>query len=54
MRIMESEFVLKEKKKELEMTFKSLNPFVLKKIIDRKMRDIFKNVKVTSNLRQRI
>ena len=54
LRVMESEFVPKEKKELLEKTYKNLNPFELKSAIDRKLKKIFENVTVTSNVRRSI
>lgn len=54
LRIIESEFVSKEKKELLHKILNNLNPFELKNSIDRKLKNIFKNVSVTSNVRQRI
>lgn len=54
LRVMESEYVSNEKKEVLKKTFESLNPFELKSSIESKLKDIFKNVKVTPNVRQRI
>jgi len=53
-RIQESEHISKEKKEQLQILHLSLNPFILKKNIEKKLRVIFKLVKVTSNVRQRI
>jgi len=43
-----------EAKERLRAVHRSLNPFILKKTIEQKLRVIFKQVKVTSNVRQRI
>jgi hypothetical protein len=51
---MASEHVSDEAKQHLEAVHKTLNPFILKKKIEKKLRLIFKKVKVTSNVRQRI
>ena len=53
-RVMASEYVSDEEKERLQTVHESLNPFILKKNIERKLRVIFKKVKVTSNVRQRI
>ena len=53
-RVLESEFVDDATKEKLRATYKSLNPFKLKAEIERKLTMIFKHVKVTSNVRQRI
>jgi hypothetical protein len=54
LRVMESDDISKEKKEKLKQIFNNLNPFVLKKAIDSKLKVIFKNITVTSNVRQRI
>lgn len=54
LRVIESDFVSTERKKELHKIFITLNPFELKDAIDRKLKNIFKKVSVTSNVRQRI
>jgi len=53
-RVMASEHVSDEEKERLQTVHKTLNPFILKKNIEKKLRVIFKKVKVTSNVRQRI
>ena len=53
-RVMASEYVSDEEKERLQTVHKALNPFILKKNIEKKLRVIFKKVKVTSNVRQRI
>lgn len=53
-RILESEHIPIHKKEQLQAMHQSLNPFILKKNIEKKLRAIFKLVKVTSNVRQRI
>jgi hypothetical protein len=53
-RVMTSDHVSKKKKKELKTVHQSLNPFILKQNIEKKLWGIFKLVKVTSNVRQRI
>lgn len=53
-RLLESEYVSKGKKKELENIYKQLNPFELKIKIEYKLKEIFKDVMVTSNVRHRI
>ncbi|NOQ89494.1 MAG: hypothetical protein GQ549_00955 [Gammaproteobacteria bacterium] len=53
-RVMISDQVSKKKKKELKTVHQSLNPFILKQNIEKKLRGIFKLVKITSNVRQRI
>jgi hypothetical protein len=53
-RVLESEYVSKEKKEELKNIYKQLNPFELKARIEYKLKELFKNVMVTSNVRHRI
>ena len=53
-RVMASEHVSDEEKESLQTAHSALNPFILKRNIEKKLRLIFKNVKVTSNVRQRI
>ena len=53
-RVMASEHVSDKTKEHLQTVHESLNPFILKKNIEKKLRVIFKKVKVTSNVRQRI
>ena len=53
-RVLVSDHVSDEAKERLKTVHQSLNPFILKKIIEKKLRVIFKYVKVTSNVRQRI
>jgi len=53
-RVMASEYVSEEEKERLQTVHTALNPFILKRNIEKKLRLIFKNVKVTSNVRQRI
>jgi hypothetical protein len=53
-RVMASEHVSEKAKEHLKTVHESLNPFILKKNIEKKLRVIFKKVKVTSNVRQRI
>ena len=53
-RVLASEHIASEAKEHLEAVHKSLNPFILKRRIEKKLRVIFKGVKVTSNVRQRI
>jgi len=53
-RVLASEHISEEEKARLQSVHKALNPFILKKKIEKKLRVIFKNVKVTSNVRQRI
>jgi len=53
-RIMESEHIDKQTKQKLKSVHLQLDPFKLKADIERKTRLIFRLVKVTSNVRQRI
>ena len=53
-RLLDCPSVPEETKAQLAKTLSTLNPFGLRCIIDRKLKDIFKYVSVTSNVRQRI
>jgi len=53
-RVLASEHVPASAKELLRVAHQALNPFILKKNIERKLRLIFNKVKVTSNVRQRI
>jgi hypothetical protein len=53
-RILASDHITDEAKERLKTVHQSLNPFILKKKIEKKLRVIFQYVKVTSNVRQRI
>ena len=53
-RVLASKHVSDEEKERLETVHQTLNPFILKKNIEKKLRVIFRKVKVTSNVRQRI
>jgi hypothetical protein len=53
-RVLASNQITDEAKEHLKQVHQSLNPFILKKTIEQKLRVIFKHVKVTSNVRQRI
>jgi hypothetical protein len=53
-RVMASAQVPDKAKERLNTVHQSLNPFILKQNIERKLRVIFQYVKVTSNVRQRI
>ena len=53
-RVLASDHIADETKDRLKTVHKSLNPFILKKNIEKKLRVIFQQVKVTSNVRQRI
>ena len=51
---MESKHISKEKKDALKKIYEKLNPFKLKTDIEIKLKAIFKDVSVTSNVRHRI
>jgi len=53
-RAMSSDHVSDKEEKRLQTVHTALNPFILKRNIEKKLRMIFKKVKVTSNVRQRI
>jgi len=53
-RLMESNQIPGQEKKQLQACHENLNPFILKQRIERKLREIFKLVTVTPNVRQRI
>lgn len=53
-RLMESDYITQEDKDRLEKQHVTLNPFELKRIIEQKLKHIFKFVTVTSDVRQRI
>jgi hypothetical protein len=53
-RLLESEILSEAKEKQLKDLYKTLNPFELKNKIEYKLKQIFKNVMVTSNVRHRI
>jgi hypothetical protein len=53
-RLLDSEHVSKDTKKCLQVVHLTLNPFILKQTIEKKLRLIFQHVKVTSDVRQRI
>ena len=54
LRVMESKHISKEKKDALKKIYEKLNPFKLKTDIEIKLKAIFKDVSVTSNVRHRI
>ena len=54
LRVMESEHISEQKKEALKKMYQNLNPFELKTKIENKLRAIFKEVTVTSNVRHRI
>lgn len=53
-RLMESEYISQDVKDKLEKQHATLNPFELKRVIEQKLKHIFKFFTVTSNVRQRI
>ncbi|MGA0290326.1 MAG: ISNCY family transposase [Pseudohongiellaceae bacterium] len=53
-RVLASDQITDAAKAHLKTVHQSLNPFILKNNIERKLRAIFRHVKVTSNVRQRI
>ena len=53
-RVLTSKHVSDTEKEHLKVAHQTLNPFILKKNIEKKLRVIFNKVKVTSNVRQRI
>ncbi len=53
-RVLASDHITDAAKERLKTVHKSLNPFILKRNIEKKLRVIFQYVKVTSNVRQRI
>jgi hypothetical protein len=53
-RLMASDQITKQKKIQLQTCHLKLNPFILKQKIEQKLKGIFKLVKVTANVRQRI
>lgn len=53
-RLMESEHIPQDAKNRLEKQHAGLNPFKLKRVIEKKLKHIFKFVTVTSNVRQRL
>ena len=53
-RLVNSIHIAPEKKSELQACHQNLNPFILKRKIEERLKEIFKLVKVTNNVRQRI
>ena len=53
-RVLAAEEVSSKTKEELKALHDTLNPFILKQNIERKLREIFQYVSVTSNVRQRL
>lgn len=54
LRLMTSEYISEEKKVELREKHKNLNPFELKRVIEKKLKQIFKHVEITSKVRSRL
>lgn len=54
LRLLGSNYVSQDVKNKLRDQHKTLNPFELKRVIEQKLKKIFKLVSVTSNVRQRI
>jgi hypothetical protein len=53
-RLIESTHITPEEKNKLRHCHQNLNPFILKKRIEQKLKEIFKIVKVTTNVRKRL
>lgn len=53
-RLLDSAHIEEETKSRLRDVHRGLNPFILKQGIEKKLRRIFREIKVTSNVRQRI
>jgi hypothetical protein len=53
-RLINSNHVAQEKKEQLRSCQENLNPFILKRKIEEHLKEIFKLVKVTTNVRQRL
>jgi len=53
-RLMGSDHLTDEVKGRLRDVHGTLNPFILKQAIETKLRRIFRNLRVTSNVRQRL
>lgn len=53
-RLVASNHLTEEKKIQLQTCHRELNPFILKQRIERKLKEIFKLTKVTTNVRQRL
>lgn len=53
-RLIESTHITPEEKDKLRHCHQNLNPFILKKRIEQKLKEIFKIVKVTTNVRKRL
>jgi hypothetical protein len=53
-RLLNSNHIAQHKKEQLRSCHTNLNPFILKRKIEEKLKEIFRLVKVTNNVRQRI
>jgi hypothetical protein len=53
-RLIDSDHIPKEKKDQLQACHQNLNPFILKRNIENKLKGIFSLVRVTTNVRQRL
>jgi hypothetical protein len=53
-RLLNSDHILKQQKDQLQACHQNLNPFILKRKIEEKLKGIFSLVRVTTNVRQRI
>ena len=53
-RLMASEHIHQETKDTISARYQALNPFTLQSQIQKKLKSIFKHIKVTSNVRQRL
>jgi hypothetical protein len=53
-RLLDCDLITDEAKSRLQDVHQSLNPFILKRTIEHKLRQIFQKVRVTSDVRQRI
>ncbi len=53
-RLLDSTHINEEAQSRLRDVHQALNPFILKQAIEKKLRRIFRQVRVTSNVRQRI
>jgi len=53
-RLLDCDLITDEAKNRLRDAHKTLNPFILKRTIEKKLRQIFQKIRVTSDVRQRI
>lgn len=53
-RLLDSEHITDDAKQQLHDIHETLNPFILKQAIERKLQQIFRGIRVTSDVRQRI